>query len=310
VQHIAKEWNDATNAMLDSRVIETPTAAIEVDHEEAIIWGDDSSPDAQPEANGGGNIRSHNLTSSRQLQVAALVAEAYFYRVWAKNSDQSAATRRLQKATELLSSALQLDPGNHRVLAEQAAVAADMGNKALALEQLTELLDTHSASIPLMVLKARLQREQASSESRRLTEASLAQLYEVPRQMRNLEKKELTPLFHFQSGLASLALTDGTVRQEMAAKAFSSFRRTLEYSANVESEQRRHMLPLSSRKVLRFHEWLKTLTDNHFFADLTESTTIQANEMPLVEAALARNSMYVIEVEDLFADRTVFNTLS
>lgn len=160
------------------------------------------------------------------LVVAALVAEAYFHRTWARVADGETALTQRRKAAELLAQATQLEPADPQVVAEQTALAMAEGNEREAGQRRAQTLGSQPAAAPLLVLKARLDRQAARREHRPLNETTLADLCQAPQRLRDLNPA-LTPLYHWQRGLAALALVDGANRVNAAADAFAHFRRTL-----------------------------------------------------------------------------------
>jgi tetratricopeptide (TPR) repeat protein len=263
---------------------------------------------ARPVANRNDEIERHQFTKSDSLEVAALVAEAYFYRTWAKGLDDDHATARRQMAAGCIAQAEQLAPQDPQVLAEAAALTVDRGNEAVAFQDLTIQLSSHAAAIPLLMLKARLDRERARRESRPLSDSALAELCAIPKRLLDLNPS-FDALFNFQKGLASLALVDGTVRRETAARSFSSFRRTLAHRASEEKKEREHARDLRLQGVPRFHEWLQQQTNRRLFSALSEPEHVHVDDIPFVERALAEHQGVVTEVEDVFADRIVFRAI-
>lgn len=238
------------------------------------------------------------------ISVAALVAEAYFYRTWARDAKNGDAPRRRRKAADLIDKAEGLAPQDAQVLAERISLSMTVENDAVIYGNLTAQLGSHSAAVPLLVLKARIDREKARRESRPLNNATLAELCTTPHRLRELNPI-LTPLFHFQKGLAALALLDGTVRIETAATAFSRFRRILSRRAD---EERKDREASRSRLALNFHEWLQEHVNRRVFAGFseTESLDIRSADISALEATWEQHPPAMEEVEDIFADRLAF----
>lgn len=242
------------------------------------------------------------------ITLAALVAEAYFFRTWARGAPRGVAMLRRQKARELLNQATRLAPQDAQVLAEKIALSMDNGDTEAAYKNLTAQLDSHPAAAPLLVLKARFDRERARSEERRLDKSTLGELCIYPERLRG-RNLALTPLFHLQKGLAALALTDGDVRAMEAARAFTKFRRLLGRNA---ADERIERASSHSRSSLDFHEWLQIQVDNRIFAGLgkPDETDLQPGDIALLESNLARHTSHVEEIEDAFTDRLAFAAIT
>jgi len=263
---------------------------------------------ALPSANRNDEIEQRLFTQSDSFEVAALVAEAYFYRTWAKSAGDEHAMVHRQKAEECIARAEQLAPQDPQVLSEKAALTVDQGNEAVAFRDLTIQLGSHAGAIPLLVLKARLDRERARRESLPLSDSALTELCAMPKRLLELNPS-FDALFNFQKGLASLALLDGAARSETAARSFSSFRRTLAHRASEEKREREHARDLRLQGVPRFHEWLQQQTNRRLFFAVSEPEYVHVDEIPLVERAFAEHQGVVTEVEDVFADRIVFRAI-
>lgn len=247
-------------------------------------------------------ITSNYRLQSDSLLLAALVAEAYFYRKWARGAEEEVAARRRWKASQLIDKAEHLAPQDPQVLAERAALNVDEGNEEVAYQTLTNQLDSRRAAVPLLVLKARLDRERAYKESRPLNDATLAELCDVSQRLYELNEA-LSPLSHFQKGLASLALRDGSARLEAAARSFTRFRHTVAYRADEEKKKRALARDPRGREVPRFHEWIQQQTNKKFFAALTESEEVHPADIPMIENTLWQRYDEVMEIEDILADR-------
>ncbi|HEX8186250.1 MAG TPA: hypothetical protein VF747_15910, partial [Blastocatellia bacterium] len=264
--------------------------------------------EAEPEAPGTVETTHKHLATSGTLEVAALVAEAYFYRTWARGVEDREARKRRRKAAELLDRAEQLLPQDPQILAERIALSMDEGDKSATYGTLTAQLGSRSSAVSLLVLKARLDREQAQKESRRLSEAALDELCESPQRLRNLNST-LTPLFYFERGLAALSLLDGSVRREIIAEAFSKFRRALAQRASSEKQEtpgRRRAIEVSN-----FHTWLQRQVNTRVFAGLAKSEEIEvrADDVLILEDTWKRRPVTFEEVEDVLSDRFTFRTI-
>ena len=243
---------------------------------------------------------------SNSLAVAALVAEAYFYRIWAKGADIKLATVCRQKAADLITHAEDLSPQDPQVLAERVALSVDQGDESVAYESLAKL-SNRLAAAPLLVLKARLDRERARKENRSLNYSTLAELCNAPERLRDLNPA-LMPLFNFQKGLAALSLRDGAVRIETAANAFLSFRRILAHRAAEEEKERKASDPSDH---LRFHEWLRIQVNDRVFSGIAEveNVDVRFHNITFLENIWERRQTAVEEIEDVFADRLAFRII-
>ncbi|MCY2990159.1 MAG: tetratricopeptide repeat protein [Planctomycetota bacterium] len=236
------------------------------------------------------------------LAVEALAAEAYFFRTWAGSVDGPVAAARRQKAASLLDQAAKLTPLDPQVVAEQAALDMAEGRVSEANQRLTQQLGTHPAAAPLLILKARLERETAHQQSRPLTDVNLSELCRLPQRLRDLSPA-FTPLFHLQRGLAALALVDGAARVAATADAFSDFRRTLARRAGAEREEREASPDRQTRETPRFHEWMQSQANRRLFAELPASETVDKVDVPSVERVIGDRRRVVEEMEDAFAGR-------
>jgi tetratricopeptide (TPR) repeat protein len=244
------------------------------------------------------------------LAVAALVAEAYFYRIWAQNQDERVARVRGRKAANLIAKAEKLSPNDDGVLAEKTALSIAEGDTTDGYKNLVVELRSHPAAGPLLLLKARLDREQARKELRPLNDSTLAELCTFPQRLRNLDPV-MIPLFHYQRGLAALALSDGDVRKEKAAQAFSRFRRTLAHRAEAEHKDREAARNKHLAMVPRFHEWLQEQVNTRVFAELPESEefNVAPSDIPSLEEMWKERRFVLENVEDVFVDRLAFRTI-
>ena len=250
-------------------------------------------------------IELQHFTPTDTVEIAALVAEAHFYRTWAREADDEIANARRCKATMMLDRAEDIFPEDPLVLAERAALKVDEGEEPFAYESLAIQLGSHPAAVPLLVIKARLERERARSEKRPLNETTFAELCSIPQYLSGINPS-LTPLFHFQKGLASLALLNGVVRINTAARSFTGFRRTVARRAIEERKEREIARDPRTHSVPRFYEWLQAQTNRHIFATLTEPEEVHAIDIPAIECAMATHRSEVLAIEDVLVDRLVF----
>jgi hypothetical protein len=253
-------------------------------------------------------IESETSTPTAVIEVAALVAEAYFYRTSARGANDEAAKTCYRIASSLLDRAEELSSQDSLVLAERASLKADEGDEPAAFESLTIQLESHPASVPLLVLKARLQRERAKKERRPLNKRTLSELCVIPQHLNDINPA-LKSLFHFQKGLASLALLDGEVRINYAVQSFSDFRRSLARRATEEQKAREAARDSSTRSAARFHEWLIAQTNRSIFAGLTEPGNVYARDILPIENALEEFRYEVLSIEDMLADHFVYATV-
>ena len=255
-------------------------------------------------------VKSPPFRASQPVTVAALVAEAYFYRVWAKDTDNKLAQMRRGRAAELLIRAEQLSPYDPKVLTEKIALSIDQGNKVAGYQRLVAELSSHPATTSLLVLKARLDRERAREENRRMNEATLSELCVFPQRLRDLDPT-LTPLFHYQKGLAALALLDGDERKQAAADAFSRFRQTLARRAVAEHNYREATGREHERLAPTFYEWLQEQVNRQVFAGVCESgdLDIRRDHIAVFEALWEQRRPIIEGIEDVFADYLTFRTI-
>jgi tetratricopeptide (TPR) repeat protein len=242
------------------------------------------------------------------LEVAALVAEAYFYRSWAMRGPMDAAPARQEKAAALLARAEDLAPLDAQVAAGKAALQWCRGDREQARLSVLTRLDRQKGAAPLLVLKARLDRETARSEQRRLSEQALAGLLEAPGRLRDLDLA-LMPVFHLEKGLAALALLDGAVRTEGAANAFTAFRHTVSRRAAAESADRQASRDARERNRPRFHEWLQGTPNSRLFPGVPDPETVLPEDVAVVERILSERPFAFDELEDTIVDRLAFATL-
>lgn len=263
-------------------------------------------PFAQPSP-----MQPQYLTLSDSVKVSALTAEAYFYRTWARetsNADLNA-YRRL-KATTLISMADQLAPQDPQVIAEMLALSMDQEEDSVVRETLKVKLTSHSAAAPLLVLKARLDRATARKEKHLWNDSALTDLCAAPHRLRNLNSA-LTPLFHFQKGLAALSLRDGAVRIRTAADAFTTFRQTLARRAAEERDDLKGSHDQTTGQFYGFHDWLRVQVGNKVFkgAEQVEQVTVGETEIRDLESNWEERKFVLEEVENVFVDRLMLATL-
>ena len=130
-------------------------------------------------------------------------------------------------------------------------------------------------------------------------------MLQAPNRLRALDPA-LTPVFHLEKGLATLALLDGAVRIQKAAEAFTSFRRTVSRNASEERADREASHDRRASEIPRFHEWLQRTTSERLFAGFSESEVVSPEEVPVLEKSLATNPLIFEEVEDAMIDRLAF----
>ena len=322
LRDLAEEWDQIADAFFEAPAARAQFTAggedvVQADEHEAspLVETDQRQPPVQKTATPEAEHVSHSASEiepqlpfapSDAVAIAAIVAEAYFHRMWAKSANTKTAGACRQKAAELLAYAEQLSPQDPQVLAERVALSVDGGDEAIAYESLTAKLGNHPAEALLLVLKARLDREKARKENRPLSDSTLTDLCVIPQRLRDLNPA-LTPLFHFQKGLAALALLDGAARVETAADAFFRFRRILAYRATEERNEREQS---HDGAAPRFHEWLQTQVNNRVFVGSREPDKLElpSIDIPLLDATWEQRRTAIEEVEDVFADHVAFGT--
>ena len=240
------------------------------------------------------------------LEVSALVAEAQFYRAWAARSSPEQSASKRQRATELLGRAEALLPQDPQVVAERIALEWSRSNREWNAQTLLTQVGNHPATAPLLVLQARVDRETARREQRRLTDATLAELLEAPSRIRDMDSV-LAPVFHLQRGLAALSLLDGPARIDTAAAAFTSFRHTVARRAAAEKADREASRDARATKTPRFHEWLQTTTNQRLFGGVPpDPESVRAEDIPGIEQSLNERSFAFEDIEDTIVDRLAY----
>jgi hypothetical protein len=205
----------------------------------------------------------------------------------------------------LLAKADALSPQDAQVVAEKVALEWSKGNREQAAQSLLTQLGNHPAAAPLLVLKARLDREAARKEQRPVSAAALADLLQAPKRLRDIAPA-LTPVFHLQKGLAALALLDGAVRIDTAASAFTYFRRTIAHWAAEEKVDREASRDRREKEMPRFHEWLRSTTNQRIFCTVPDPETVRADDVHVIEELLANHPFAFDEIEDTIVDRITF----
>ena len=255
-------------------------------------------------------IKPEPFVLSESLAVAGLVAESYFYRTWAIDAEAPVAEARRKRAAKILARAEKIAPYDSAVITQKTALSFAEGDKASGYQRLVTEINSHPAAAGLLVLKARLDRERAREEKRHLNPATLSELCTFPHLLRELDSA-LVPLFHYQRGLAALALLDGDERKKTAADAFSRFRETLAHRANAELKDRQKAYDEQARTSPRFHEWVQDLVNRRVFAQVVNSDGLEVhlNDIPPIEAIWEQHRPVIESVEDVFADRRTFRQM-
>jgi hypothetical protein len=249
--------------------------------------------------------RPPNIASDSPLfefLVPAFVAEASFYRRWALDAAADVARGRRATSARLLEQASQLSPDDPEVEAEKFTLAVDQGEAETINVRLQNALSSHPAAAPLLALEAKLKRETAAAQKLPLTDEALNELILPVTRLRELNGS-FASLFHLQRGLATLALSNGSVRVEQAALAFSSFRKNLAIRADEERVEREALTDNRERANLKFHEWLLPRVERQFFSGVSQSTGITSGEMPVVEAAIQQHRRELEEIEECLVRR-------
>jgi hypothetical protein len=133
----------------------------------------------------------------------------------------------------------------------------------------------------------------------------LAYLLQAPSRLRELDLA-LLPVFHFEKGLAALALLDGAIRIKTAASAFEDFRRTVASRAEEEKVDRESSRDRRKKEVPRFHEWLQMTTNRRFFGTLHDPDFVGVEDVPNIEQSLANHPSHLDEIEEIIVDRVAF----
>ncbi len=239
------------------------------------------------------------------LEVAALVAEAQFFRNWARRISPEQAPSLRQRAGELLARGEDLLPQDPQVAAAKAALECDDGTPDQAAQTLFTQLGKYPAAAPLLVLKARLDRETARRDHRHLSEAGLADLLQAPTRLRDTDPL-LMPVFHLQKGLAALALLDGAARLDTAAGSLTNFRRTVARRAVGERADRESSRDARAKDTPGFHEWLQRTTNQRLFGGVADPEAVRAEDVPCIEHLLTERPFAFDEVEDTIVDRLAY----
>jgi hypothetical protein len=237
-----------------------------------------------------------------EFLVPAFVAEASFYRRWALDAAADVARGRRAISARLLQQASQLSPDDPEVETEKFTLAVDQGEAETIKVRLQNALSSHPAAAPLLALEAKLKREAAAAQKLPLTDDSLNELILPVTRLRELNGS-FASLFHLQRGLATLALSNGSVRVEQAAQAFSSFRKNLAIRADEERMEREALTDKRERTNLKFHEWLLPRVEKQFFSGVSQSTSVASGEMPFVEAAIQQHRRELEEIEECLVRR-------
>lgn len=153
----------------------------------------------------------------------------------------------------------------------------------------------------LAALKERGDREQALREHRRLDDNSLLELRAAPQQIYDLDPR-LAPLYHYQIGLAALALLDGDIRIGEASTAFTRFRRALGKRAE---EERDAPSRADSERTPGFHTWVEIQVDRRVFPRVEDDRdrTISPEDVRALDAEWQQRRSAAEEIEELFSSR-------
>jgi tetratricopeptide (TPR) repeat protein len=271
----------------------------------------DSAQAVRTTAGGDPTAAAHQTSPTRQppigdvLEVAALIAEAHFYRSWAARSPAECAPAHREKAAALLAEAEKLLPQDAQILAEKLALDWSQGANDQPAKALMTQLANHPGAAPLLVLKARLDRETARRAQRKLDAATLAELLDAPNRLRHLDLA-LMPVFHLEKGHAALALLDGAFRIKTATEAFTNFRHTVARRANEERADRQASHDTRTQNLPRFHEWLQTTANNRLFPSITDPERVRVEDLPAVERVMSERPWIFDEIEDSIVDRLAF----
>ena len=318
VAAIAEDWDDWANALSDfpstNQSDPSPppgdSATLSFETEESADCGPQvlapvsalpAAAPAQPPPIGGSLPPKVD-----PVEFAAILAEASFYRSWAARSSPGDAIARRQKAEALLERAEILSPQDAQIAAERAGLLCSHTGVETAGSPLLTELRKYPACAPLLVLKARLDRESAQKARRELSDEALAQLLQAPARLRNLDPA-LAPLFQLEQGLATLALLDGVVRLQKAADSFTAFRSTVSRRAREERTGREASHDARAKETPRFHEWLLATTSHRLFRGFPEPETVRVEDVPVLEQALAATPFLADEIEDVMIERLAFS---
>jgi hypothetical protein len=238
------------------------------------------------------------------------VAEAYFFRNWARTLKAGVSAERRKRAYNVLKQAEELSPRNAEVLAERAALIADEGNLTSARETLVSATEnTHPAVVSLQVLRARVDREIAREERRRLSELTLEQLCVIPQRLRE-RNPSLSPLFHYQKALAALALLDGDDRRKVAADSLSLFRQKLNRLAEAKSDAREVSERNARLESSRFYQWLEGHVNNRVFDGLAVGKEVTPADITVLDDHWNERRSAIDEVEDFIVSHLTLGQIS
>lgn len=155
---------------------------------------------------------------------AARTSEARFYRRWARRGGDPEHGRlpgELRRQAEaLLNSILVIHPNDSHALAEKGFLLIESGELQEAQKLLEGALERLPGTPLFLSALARVEREQARAKSLRLSDESKTMVFAAPDRLRRLIGG-FEPLIHLQKGRAVLALHDGQVRRDLAAKEFN-----------------------------------------------------------------------------------------
>lgn len=187
-------------------------------------------PEARPA------YRAARLSRSQR---AAWTSEARFLRRWARHGDDPERGRSplelRRRAESLLDKVLSDQPHDRRAVVEKGLLLLDDGRFDEARELLSESAGRWPGTPVLLAALARVEREQARARSLRLREETKAEVFEAPDQLRALGAG-FEPLIHLQKGRAVLALQDGQLRRELAAKELDKLHQWMRPHLDPESD--------------------------------------------------------------------------
>ena len=115
-------------------------------------------------------------------------------------------------------------------------------------------------------------------------------------------------LFHYQKGLAALALLDGDERTGAAAESFTEFRRKLNRLAEAKREARKTAENAASES--RFYQWVKEHVNRQVFAGIPEEKELNRADITVLDKHWQEHRSAMEEIEDVFTSHLTVGNIS
>ncbi|MFY9821582.1 MAG: tetratricopeptide repeat protein [Thermoanaerobaculia bacterium] len=225
-------------------------------------------------------------------QRAAWTSEARFLRRWARSGgdpDQGRPAGVLrQQAEGLLKEILRLRPADARALTEMALLLLDGGRLPEARDLLAGVAERLPGTPAPLVALARLEREQARAESLRLSEKSLAKVFDASDRLRALGGG-FEPLIHLQKGRAVLALQDGQLRRNLASRELDK----------LHQWTRPHLKP----ELKTFEAWWSRRLNEQVFLPIQPDATVGPEDIESLSIRLDARTAEIDALDEAFGLR-------